>query len=141
MVRYKELKSSIHIIRQCFEMMPQTPIMIDPVTMIKPENFALGHDEAPRGENVHWIMQGSAQKVYRWRCRAATYNNWPSLRYQFRGNNISDAALIVCSLDPCYSCTERVTLVDVRTKKSKILTEKDLKKFCQDGGVSKKDLR
>ena len=141
MVRYKELKSSIHIIRQCFEMMPQTPIMIDPVTMIKPENFALGHDEAPRGENVHWIMQGSAQKVYRWRCRAATYNNWPSLRYQFRGNNISDAALIVCSLDPCYSCTERVTLVDVRTKKSKILTEKDLKKFCQNGGVSKKDLR
>ena len=141
MVRYKELKSSIHIIRQCFEMMPQTPIMIDPVTMIKPENFALGHDEAPRGENVHWIMQGSAQKVYRWRCRAATYNNWPSLRYQFRGNNISDAALIVCSLDLCYSCTERVTLVDVRTKKSKILTEKDLKKFCQDGGVSKKDLR
>ena len=141
MVRYKELKSSIHIIRQCFEMMPQTPIMIDPVTMIKPENFALGHDEAPRGENVHWIMQGSAQKVYRWRCRAATYNNWPSLRYQFRGNNISDAALIVCSLDPCYSCTERVTLVDVRTKKSKILTEKDLKRFCQDGGVSKKDLR
>ena len=141
MVRYKELKSSIHIIRQCFEMMPQTPIMIDPVTMIKPENFALGHDEAPRGENVHWIMQGSAQKVYRWRCRAATYNNWPSLRYQFRGNNISDAALIVCSLDPCYSCTERVTLVDVRTKKSKILTENDLKKFCQDGGVSKKDLR
>ncbi|MBE9864113.1 hydrogenase large subunit [Campylobacter concisus] len=141
MVRYKELKSSIHIIRQCFEMMPQTPIMIDPVTMIKPENFALGHDEAPRGENVHWVMQGSAQKVYRWRCRAATYNNWPSLRYQFRGNNISDAALIVCSLDPCYSCTERVTLVDVRTKKSKILTEKDLKKFCQDGGVSKKDLR
>ena len=141
MVRYKELKSSIHIIRQCFEMMPQTPIMIDPVTMIKPENFALGHDEAPRGENVHWIMQGSAQKVYRWRCRAATYNNWPSLRYQFRGNNISDAALIVCSLDPCYSCTERVTLVDVRTKKSKILTEKDLKKFCQDGGVRKKDLR
>ncbi|MBE2984482.1 NADH-quinone oxidoreductase subunit C [Campylobacter sp. RM9344] len=141
MVRYKELKESISIIRQCFELMPQTPIMIDPKTMIRPENFALGHDEAPRGENVHWIMQGSAQKVYRWRCRAATYNNWPSLRYQFRGNNIADAALIVCSLDPCYSCTERVTLVDVRSKKSKILTEKDLKKFCQIGGVSKKDLR
>ncbi|CAD7286919.1 NADH-quinone oxidoreductase subunit C [Campylobacter suis] len=141
MVRYKELKSSIHIIRQCLELMPQTPISIDPKTMISPENFALGHDEAPRGENVHWIMQGSAQKVYRWRCRAATYNNWPSLRYQFRGNNISDAALIVCSLDPCYSCTERVTLVDVRSGKNKILTEKDLKKICQNGGLSRKDLR
>ena len=121
--------------------MPQTPISIDPQTMIKPENYALGHDEAPRGENVHWIMQGNAQKVYRWRCRAATYNNWPSLRFQFRGNNISDAALIVCSLDPCYSCTERVTLVDINSGKSKILTEKDLKKFCQEGKASKKDLR
>ena len=140
-VRYNELKESIHIIRQCLELMPQTPISIDPKTMIKPENFALGHVEAPRGENVHWIMQGSAQKVFRWRCRAATYNNWPSLRYQFRGNNISDAALIVCSLDPCYSCTDRVTVVDVNTKKSKILTEKDLKKFCQTGKISKKDLR
>ncbi|MFR8441538.1 MAG: hydrogenase large subunit, partial [Campylobacter sp.] len=70
-----------------------------------------------------------------------TYNNWPSLRFQFRGNNISDAALIVCSMDPCYSCTERVTLVDINSGKSKILTEKDLKKFCQDGKVSKKDLR
>ena len=140
-VRYNELKQSIHIIRQCLQQMPQTPISIDPQTMIKPENYALGHDEAPRGENVHWIMQGNAQKVYRWRCRAATYNNWPSLRFQFRGNNISDAALIVCSMDPCYSCTERVTLVDINSGKSKILTEKDLKKFCQDGKASKKDLR
>jgi len=44
-------------------------------------------------------------------------------------------------MDPCYSCTERVTLVDINSGKSKILTEKDLKKFCQDGKVSKKDLR
>lgn len=130
-VRYKELKESIRIIRVCLENMPTGAIMIDPKTMIKPENYALGHDEAPRGENIHWIMQGSAQKVYRWRCRAATYNNWPSLRYQFRGNNISDAALIVCSLDPCYSCTERVTVVDIKSKKSKILTHKDLKRYSQ----------
>lgn len=130
-VRYKELKSAVHIIRQCFELMPSTPVMIDPKTMIKPTNYALGYDEAPRGENTHWIMQGSAQKVYRWRCRAATYNNWPSLRYQFRGNTIADAALIVCSMDPCYSCTERVTLVDVKSKKSKIITEKELLRYSK----------
>lgn len=130
-VRYYELKESINIIRQCFELMPQTPIAIDPKTMIKPEHFALGYVEAPRGENTHWLMQGSAQKVYRWRARAATYNNWPSLRYQFRGNTIADAALIVCSLDPCYSCTDRVTVVDVKSKKSKILTEKDLKRYAK----------
>ena len=131
MVRYLELKSSVSIIRQCFELMPQTAIIVDPKFHVKPENFALAYVEAPRGENVHWIMQGSAQKVFRWRCRAATYNNWPSLRFQFRGNTIADAALIVCSLDPCYSCTERVTVVDIKSKKSKILTNKDLKDFSK----------
>ncbi|WNY99438.1 Formate hydrogenlyase subunit 5 (FHL subunit 5) (Hydrogenase-3 component E) [Sulfurospirillum sp. 'SP'] len=131
MVRYMELKSSVSIIRQCFELMPQTPIIVDPTFHVKPENYALAYVEAPRGENVHWIMQGSAQKVFRWRCRAATYNNWPSLRFQFRGNTIADAALIVCSLDPCYSCTERVTVVDIKSKKSKILTNHDLKEFSK----------
>lgn len=130
-VRYMELKSSVSIIRQCFELMPQTAIIVDPKFHVKPENYSFAYVEAPRGENVHWIMQGSAQKVFRWRCRAATYNNWPSLRFQFRGNTIADAALIVCSLDPCYSCTERITVVDVKSKKSKILTNKDLKDFSK----------
>ncbi|PPK58823.1 NADH dehydrogenase subunit C [Malaciobacter marinus] len=130
-VRYKELIEAISIIRQCFEMMPGGQTIITPQTMIKPEAYALGNDEAPRGENIHWIMHGNAQKVYRWRCRAATYNNWPSLRYQFRGNTIADAALIVCSLDPCFSCTERVTIVDVNSKKTKVLTQKDLKRYSQ----------
>ncbi len=131
MVRYMELKSSVSIIRQCIELMPQTAIIVDPKFHVKPEDYALAYVEAPRGENVHWIMQGSAQKVFRWRCRAATYNNWPSLRFQFRGNTIADAALIVCSLDPCYSCTERITVVDINSKKSKILTNKDLKDFSK----------
>jgi len=130
-VRYKELIEAISIIRQCFEMMPGGQTIITPQTMIKPEAYALGNDEATRGENIHWIMHGNAQKVYRWRCRAATYNNWPSLRYQFRGNTIADAALIVCSLDPCFSCTERVTIVDVNSKKTKVLTQKDLKRYSQ----------
>ncbi|AHJ13634.1 hydrogenase large subunit [Sulfurospirillum multivorans] len=142
MVRYMELKSSVSIIRQCFELMPQTQIIVDPKFHVKPENYALAYVEAPRGENVHWIMQGSAQKVFRWRCRAATYNNWPSLRFQFRGNNLADAALIVCSLDPCYSCTERVTVVDIKSKKSKILTNDDLKNFARTQKDSPlKDLR
>lgn len=142
MVRYMELKSSVSIIRQCFELMPQTQIIVDPKFHVKPENYALAYVEAPRGENVHWIMQGSAQKVFRWRCRAATYNNWPSLRFQFRGNNLADAALIVCSLDPCYSCTERVTVVDIKSKKSKILTNSDLKNFARTQKESPlKDLR
>ncbi len=141
-VRFKDLKASVSIIRQCFENMPQTAIVEDPKFRIKPTGYALGYVEAPRGDNVHWIMQGGTQKVYRWRCRAATYANWPSLRYQFRGNTIADSALIVCSLDPCYSCTDRVTLVDVNSKKSKILTQKDLNEICKNPDLdATKDIR
>ncbi len=130
-VRYYELLESVSIIRQCFEMMPGGQTFIDSQTMIKPGAYAVANVEAPRGENMHWIMHGNAQKVYRWRCRAATYNNWPSLRFQFQGNTIADAALIVCSLDPCYSCTERVTIVDIKKGKSKVLSHNDLKRYSQ----------
>ena len=130
-VRYGELLESISIIRQCFELMPSGNIILDSDRKIYEGAFALANNEAPRGENIHWIMHGKAQKVYRWRCRAATYNNWPSLRWQFRGNTIADAALIVCSMDPCYSCTDRVTVVDIKSKKSKILTHGDLKRYSQ----------
>jgi len=130
-VRYREIMQSISIIRQCFELMPTGDIVALYNRKIIPNAYALANNEAPRGENIHWIMHGGAQKVYRWRCRAATYNNWPTLRYQFRGNTIADAALIVCSMDPCYSCTDRVTVVDIKSKKSKILTHKDLKKYSQ----------
>ena len=75
-----------------------------------PHSFALGFSEAPRGDDIHWSMTGDNQKLYRWRCRAATYANWPTLRYMLRGNTVSDAPLIIGSLDPCYSCTDRMTV-------------------------------
>ncbi|SUG64659.1 Formate hydrogenlyase subunit 5 [Salmonella enterica subsp. enterica] len=74
-------------------------------------------------------MTGDNQKLYRWRCRAATYANWPTLRYMLRGNTVSDAPLIIGSLDPCYSCTDRMTVVDVRKKKSKVVPYKELERY------------
>ncbi len=129
LVRAAEFHQSISIIRQCLELLPSGSIMAKK-PFVEPHSFGLGFVEAPRGENVHWTMHGNAQSVYRWRVRAATYNNWTGLRYQFRGNSVADAPLIVGSLDPCYSCTERVTVVDVKKGKSKIIEMDDLKKYA-----------
>ncbi len=134
LVRAVEFHESCSIIRQCLDQMPSGPIMVKK-PFVEPYSFCLGYVEAPRGEDVHWTMHGNAQKVHRWRVRASTYNNWPSLRYQFRGNSVADAPLIVGSLDPCYSCSERVTVVDIKKKKSKILEMNDLKKYA----ITKKD--
>ena len=108
--------------------LPGGPLMVEGFTYI-PHRFALGFSEAPRGDDIHWSMTGDNQKLYRWRCRAATYANWPTLRYMLRGNTVSDAPLIIGSLDPCYSCTDRMTVVDVRKKKSKVVPYKELERY------------
>lgn len=131
LVRAAELYESFKIIERCLAEMPPGPVLVEGFAY-KPYTFALGYTEAPRGENVHWVMTGNNQRVYRWRPRASTYNNWPSLRYMFRGNTVSDAPLIVASIDPCYSCTERVTVVDVRKKKARTIAYKELEQYCRE---------
>ena len=132
LVRVGEVYDSISIIEELLQMdLPDGPVLTEGWTYT-PNKFALGYAEAPRGEDVHWSMVGNNQKCYRWRCKASTYSNWPVLRYMFRGNTISDAALIVGSLDPCYSCTERVTIVDVNKRTEKTLTKKQLEDYCHD---------
>ncbi|HHA5040114.1 TPA: hydrogenase large subunit, partial [Escherichia coli] len=49
-----------------------------------------------------------------------------------RGNTVSDAPLIIGSLDPCYSCTDRVTLVDVRKRQSKTVPYKEIERYGID---------
>ncbi|SUC28685.1 Hydrogenase-3 component E [Providencia rustigianii] len=128
MVRIKETLDSLSMIEYALDNMPDGPILTEGFTY-QPHKFALGYTEAPRGEDVHWSMLGDNQKLYRWRCRAATYANWPVLRYMLQGNTVSDAPLIIGSLDPCYSCTDRVTLVDVKKRKAKTVAYKELEQY------------
>ncbi|STI16196.1 formate hydrogenlyase subunit E [Escherichia coli] len=119
---------ALNMIDYGLDNLPGGPLMVEGFTYI-PHRFALGFAEAPRGDDIHWSMTGDNQKLYRWRCRAATYANWPTLRYMLRGNTVSDAPLIIGSLDPCYSCTDRMTVVDVRKKKSKVVPYKELERY------------
>ena len=130
LVRIEEFLDSLDMIEALMTNAPAGPILTEDWTYT-PHKFGIGVTEAPRGEDVHWAMTGDNQKCYRWRAKAATYSNWPVLRYMFRGNTISDAALIVGSIDPCYSCTDRVTVVDVRKKTSTVLTKNQLESYCR----------
>jgi Ni,Fe-hydrogenase III large subunit/Ni,Fe-hydrogenase III component G len=129
LIRAEEFFECLDIVARLLESMPEGPILTEGF-QYKPYTFALGYVEAPRGEDIHWSMLGDNQKLYRWRCRASSYNNWPALRYMLRGNTFSDAPLIVASIDPCYSCTERVTVVDIRKKSVKDVAYKDMERYC-----------
>ncbi|MCD8316033.1 MAG: hydrogenase large subunit [Eggerthellaceae bacterium] len=126
-VRIDEVLSSIDIIERLLsDELPDGPILTEG-WKYRPVRSAASWTEAPRGENCHWTMLGDNQKIYRWRVRTATYNNWPTLRWMFRGNTISDAPLIVSSIDPCYSCCDRMSIVDIKKRTEQIVTMDDLK--------------
>ncbi|SUI34080.1 Hydrogenase-3 component E [Serratia grimesii] len=133
-VRIHEVFNSLGIIEFGLQTLPTGPLAVEGFTYI-PHRFALGFAEAPRGDDIHWSMTGDNQKLFRWRCRAATYANWPTLRYMLRGNTVSDAPLIIGSLDPCYSCTDRMTIVDVRKRQSIIVPYKEIERY----GIERKN--
>ena len=131
LIRAEEFFQSLEMVEHCLDLMPEGPILTEGFNYT-PYKFALGYVEAPRGEDIHWSMLGDNQKIYRWKCRASSYNNWPPLRYMLRGNTISDAPLIVASIDPCYSCTERVTVIDVRKKMVTLVPYKEMERYCRE---------
>ncbi|UCQ57061.1 hydrogenase large subunit [Edwardsiella piscicida] len=133
-VRINEVFTALNMIEFGLDNLPGGPLAVEGFTYV-PRRFALGFTEAPRGDDIHWSMTGDNQKLYRWRCRAATYANWPTLRYMLRGNTVSDAPLIIGSLDPCYSCTDRVTLVDVNRRRSVTVPYKEIERY----GLERKD--
>jgi formate hydrogenlyase subunit 5 len=131
LIRVREFFDSLAIIEHALKNLPSGPILVEGFAY-QPHKFALGFAEAPRGEDIHWSMTGDNQKLFRWRCRAPTYANWPPLRYMLRGNTISDAPLIVASIDPCYSCTDRVTLIDVKKNKSTTVPYKEIERYGRE---------
>lgn len=132
LVRIGEFFDSLSIIEELLSTeLPAGPVLNDRFDVV-PNRLAMGWVEAPRGEDLHWSMIGDNQKCYRWRAKASTYSNWPSLRYALRGNTVSDAALIIGSLDPCYSCTERVAIVDVKKGKSQTVAMTQLEDYCRN---------
>jgi len=110
MVRVEEVRESISMLEQLSDRMPPGPIMAE-IRDVPPLIMALAAGEAPRGENLHFLMTGRDNKVYRWRVRAPTYNNLPAVPVMLRGNLVADAPLIIGSIDPCFSCTDRCTVM------------------------------
>lgn len=122
LVRVEETFESVSIVRQLLDKLPQGPIMnekyskIIPVdAMIPPGKKAVVAIEAPRGEDVHFMITGEG-RPYRWRVRAPTYQNIPALRYMLRGDSLADAPLTIASIDPCFSCTDRALVIDLKKK-------------------------
>lgn len=128
LVRLKETIEAIKIVKQCLLEMPEGPIMGEVMEEIPSGREAICCVEAPRGEAIHYVLTGEDNRPYRWKVRAPTYANLQCVPYIIKGERIADVPIIVGSLDPCYSCTERMAIVDVKTGAEKVYTKEEITK-------------
>lgn len=114
LVRVSEVFESMSIIEQLLDKIPRGPILLEDFEI--PEGrVGVQVVEAPRGGDVHYVLTGHG-KPYRWRVRAPTYNNIPALKIMLKDQPLADAPLTIASIDPCFSCTDRVLVVRENNK-------------------------
>jgi len=128
-VRVFEMFESIRIIEQSLDKMPKEPIEVE-IREI-PEGEGIGRVEAPRGECFHYIRSDGSSHPIRHKVRAPSYMNVASNIASVPGYTISDAAITLASVDPCYCCTERAVALRKKDNK-KIFTGEDLIRLSQE---------
>jgi len=133
LVRIRELLEAIQIVRQVLKKLPTGPIVAE-VDEISPFHVGVSGVEAPRGEVIHYILTGPDNRPYRWRVRAPTYNNLQCVPAMLTGANLADAPISVGSLDPCFSCTERIQVVDRDSRNVRIYRQAELLEKFQAKG-------
>jgi membrane-bound hydrogenase subunit alpha len=115
-VRLKECFEAVRIIRQCVKDMPAGAI--DAKVESIPPGEGIGHVEAPRGETFHYVRSDGTNRPVRHKVRAPSFNNVPTFKASCIGIQIPDVAITLASVDPCYSCTERMcTALDAETRR------------------------
>lgn len=104
-VRIKELYQSFGLIRQAIAQIPQGEI----VTAFKgfPNGETISRVEQPRGEVVYTIKANGTKNLQRLKIRTPTFANIPALLKMLPGSRLPDVPVLILTIDPCISCTER----------------------------------
>lgn len=104
-VRLRETLASIDIIRQAVYKTPEGELSAK--VRGRPEGEAISRVEQPRGEVFYYIKGNGKKNLDRLRIRTPTFANVPALVAMLPGMWLSDVPVVVLSIDPCISCTER----------------------------------
>lgn len=134
LVRILEIYESISIIRQILDKMPGGEILTKLDSEIPSLKQGISVIEAPRGESVHFVITGEENRPDRWRVRAPTYPNLQAIPAMLLNDQFADFPIIVGSIDPCFSCTDRVEVVNVKSGQNRIISKSELE-FISRGNV------
>lgn len=125
--RILEVFESIKIMKTCLETIPQGPIDLNFKDI--PSGEGIGTHEAPRGECFHYVLSDGTNRPARHKVRAPTFMNLPTYKATVVGETVSDTTIILAAIDPCYCCTERMAVRDVKGRK--LFSGEDLVRMSQ----------
>jgi len=109
-VRLLEILESVKMTREALKKLPSGPVAVEVKEI--PPGEGCGHAEAPRGETFHYVRSDGGNRPVRHKVRAPSYVNVPSFKASCIGQHIADVTITLAAVDPCYSCTERLAVVD-----------------------------
>jgi ech hydrogenase subunit E len=104
-VRFKEIYQSIDLINQLAAKMPEGEIDVKVTGNPKGEYFA--RLEQPRGEVIYYVKGNGTKFLDRMRVRTPTFANIPAMLKTLQGCDLADVPMLILTVDPCISCTER----------------------------------
>jgi ech hydrogenase subunit E len=104
-VRVREVTLSFDLVRQAIDKIPDGPI--DVKITGNPTGEFFSRLEQPRGEVVYYLKGNGTKNLERFRIRTPTFANIPPLVIMLKGCELPDVPVIVLTIDPCISCTER----------------------------------
>ncbi len=131
LVRVDELVDSTRMVGACLDRMPEGPVLEEMRGEYPDGRVGISVVEAPRGEAVHFVMTGGVNRPYRWRVRAPTYPNLQAMPLMIRGQSLADVPITLGSLDPCFSCTERLEAVELGTGKVRVYRKAELEAMAR----------
>lgn len=130
LVRVDETIESVKICKYALDHLPEGSIRkkFSPLGKV-PEGEGVSLVEAPRGELIHYLLSRGDNKPYRYKIRSPTLGNILSVCEKLKGGYIADIPIVLAGIDPCFSCTDRMTFVNVNTGKTWSMNGEQLRKI------------
>ena len=102
---YARCKVRLKELIQTFELIREGPVNV-PVKG-NPSGEFFVRIEQPRGEAIYYVKGSGTKYLDRFRLRTPTTSNIPPMVEMLKGCQLADVPLLILTIDPCVSCTER----------------------------------
>lgn len=99
-VRVREIRESIKILRQCFARIPEGDVLAKMPKVLKPPaGEAYVRTESSRGDIGYYLISDGGPKAFRLRIRTGSFTGMSIIQKVSRGMMIADLVTLIASLD------------------------------------------